>query len=230
LEMITEIKSQPAFRDIPIIMCTGVMLTPQHLKSALDAGANDYIRKPIDSIELEARVNSLLKYSESQQNLAKSETLFRSIFENSNIGVCLITKDGKFQKVNQEMSSIFGFIQAEFEQLNVNQIFKDEPVQISETFIKEAILKGEDKSEFERQGIHKNGKLLFCQISLSVINDSDENNDFYVAHIKDITEHKKAELELKLSEQKFNSIVTNADEAICVNRSYSRKVTGQITH
>ncbi len=69
IDLIKKIKSQPTLVDIPVIMCTGVMLTSQNLKAALDAGAIDYIRKPVDPIELEARVQSSLKLSESYKEI-----------------------------------------------------------------------------------------------------------------------------------------------------------------
>lgn len=47
-------------QNIPIIMTTGKMLSSENLQTALEAGATDYIRKPIDKIEFLARVRSML--------------------------------------------------------------------------------------------------------------------------------------------------------------------------
>ena len=49
--------------DIPIIIATGVMTSPEDLQMALDHGAYDYIRKPFDDTELTARINSSLRLS-----------------------------------------------------------------------------------------------------------------------------------------------------------------------
>jgi len=69
IETIKHLKSQKKTKDIPIIMCTGKMITSENLNMALKAGAVDYIRKPIDIIELNARVNSMLKLSESYKEI-----------------------------------------------------------------------------------------------------------------------------------------------------------------
>ena len=69
IETIKHLKSQQETKDIPIIMCTGKMITSENLNMALKAGAVDYIRKPIDIIELNARVNSMLKLSESYKEI-----------------------------------------------------------------------------------------------------------------------------------------------------------------
>lgn len=53
--------------DIPIIVCTGIMTNPENLKEALDAGAVDFVHKPIEVTELLARVKSMLRLSQSMK-------------------------------------------------------------------------------------------------------------------------------------------------------------------
>jgi CheY-like chemotaxis protein/DNA-binding CsgD family transcriptional regulator len=60
LDLIDNLKRDKDTKDIPVIMVTGVMLTPDNLHRALDSGAVDYIRKPIDPLELIARTKSAL--------------------------------------------------------------------------------------------------------------------------------------------------------------------------
>lgn len=60
LELIRQIKSKASTKDIPVIMATGVMVDTDHLKIALDAGAIDYVRKPIEPVELIARTRAAL--------------------------------------------------------------------------------------------------------------------------------------------------------------------------
>jgi len=64
IDLISFLKSNTLTSGIPIIVTTGVMTDSLHLKEALEAGANDYIRKPFDEIELIARTKSALKISE----------------------------------------------------------------------------------------------------------------------------------------------------------------------
>ncbi|MCI4624470.1 MAG: diguanylate cyclase [Candidatus Magnetoovum sp. WYHC-5] len=55
-----EFKSNDRLKSIPIIMITAKVDT-ETLKNCFDAGANDYIRKPINDVEFIARVKSALK-------------------------------------------------------------------------------------------------------------------------------------------------------------------------
>jgi DNA-binding response OmpR family regulator len=63
IEFIKALKLNPACNEIPVVMLTGKMTSSEHLKTALDAGAIDFIRKPIDAIELTARIRSMLLLS-----------------------------------------------------------------------------------------------------------------------------------------------------------------------
>lgn len=78
IEAIKILKQNPQTTKIPIIMATGVMLTSEHLKTALEAGAIDYIRKPIDQVELIARVNSaIMLFDEMKKNIELETELIR---------------------------------------------------------------------------------------------------------------------------------------------------------
>jgi DNA-binding response OmpR family regulator len=78
IETINILKQNKITAKIPIIMATGVMISSEHLKTALEAGAIDYIRKPIDKIELLARVNSaILLFEEMKKNIELETELLR---------------------------------------------------------------------------------------------------------------------------------------------------------
>jgi len=69
IEMIKKLKSNEQFKDIPVVMCTGIMTTSENLQTALKAGAIDYIRKPVEKIELLARTTSILKLADSYKKI-----------------------------------------------------------------------------------------------------------------------------------------------------------------
>ncbi|MCK5169730.1 MAG: response regulator, partial [Bacteroidales bacterium] len=57
------------YEHIPVIMCTRIKTSSENLKTAFESGVADFIRKPIDKMELLSRVNSMLKLSESYQTI-----------------------------------------------------------------------------------------------------------------------------------------------------------------
>ncbi len=79
IETIRFLKSQDETKDIPVIMATGGMTSSENLEKALGIGAIDYIRKPIDPIELIARINSSLQLANSYKAIKKQNTLLASL-------------------------------------------------------------------------------------------------------------------------------------------------------
>ena len=55
--ILSNIKKQP---EVPVILITAHYGNPDRLIQALDAGADDYIYKPLDKIELQERVKATL--------------------------------------------------------------------------------------------------------------------------------------------------------------------------
>ncbi|NMC50305.1 MAG: response regulator [Desulfovibrio sp.] len=64
------IRERKDVNDVPIIMVTALAGKQDRL-SAVEAGANDFIAKPIDLTELRVRVGSLLKMKESQDQVKR---------------------------------------------------------------------------------------------------------------------------------------------------------------
>ncbi len=80
IEALKKLKLNPETSDIPVIMATAVRTDTANVIEALEAGASDYVRKPIETLELQARVKSALKLSTSlkvikEQNKELSNTL-----------------------------------------------------------------------------------------------------------------------------------------------------------
>jgi diguanylate cyclase (GGDEF)-like protein len=72
IEVARRVKGNSALPFIPIIMQTALDST-EHKVEGLEAGADDYITKPIDFAELRARLNSMLRIKRLQDELEERE-------------------------------------------------------------------------------------------------------------------------------------------------------------
>lgn len=79
-ETAIQIRKNPRTRDIPIIMVTALGSREDRLE-AVKAGANDFIQKPVDAIELKVRMESLLRFKEYQDEIKAQRAQLKKSFE-----------------------------------------------------------------------------------------------------------------------------------------------------
>ncbi len=113
IETIKKLKDNEQTKNIPVIMLTGIMTSSKNLETALAAGAIDYIRKPIDKIELKARIKSMLILSDYYKqivNLKNRELASTAIniLQNNEFNIKTIEKiksiEQKFCSNNKKLS------------------------------------------------------------------------------------------------------------------------------
>ncbi|NMG57917.1 response regulator [Geitlerinema sp. P-1104] len=82
IEICRRLKGMPSWRTVPIIMVTALS-SKDNLARCLEAGADDFIGKPVNGLELRARVKSMLRlkyqYDELQGLLQLREDLVKMI-------------------------------------------------------------------------------------------------------------------------------------------------------
>ena len=77
-EVCRELRSRPATRLTPVILVTGSAETDDKIR-AIDAGASDFLSKPIDTSELRVRVRSLVELKRFTDDLDSAEAVLRSL-------------------------------------------------------------------------------------------------------------------------------------------------------
>lgn len=73
LKVLERLKSSKRMQEIPVMMYTGIMTDSNSLRTALQLGAKDFLRKPIEPIEMEARITAVIQQAEHQKEIIKKE-------------------------------------------------------------------------------------------------------------------------------------------------------------
>ncbi len=69
-ELVRRIRENPHFHDLPIIIVTGMTTRKDRLR-AVEVGANDFVAKPFDLMEINVRIKSLLRMKEAHDELKR---------------------------------------------------------------------------------------------------------------------------------------------------------------
>ncbi|MEI6289502.1 MAG: PAS domain S-box protein [Chloroflexota bacterium] len=135
----------------------------------------------------------------SQEAIERSEATYRALFEKSNDGVFLIAPDGKALEANQQALSMIGYTIDEYNQ-NKNSLNKaivpNDEQQHADAML-QAVLHGEIVPLYERTFITKSGKTIDTEVSLTAIRDENGKILFIQSVVRDITQRKAIEAELR---------------------------------
>jgi putative two-component system response regulator len=77
-ELCRRIKDDPGTRLIPVVLVTGLDGTQERLEG-INAGADDFLTKPVDAQELRARVRSLMRLKRFTDELDSAESVILSL-------------------------------------------------------------------------------------------------------------------------------------------------------
>lgn len=114
IELIKLIRTEKLFQNIPIIMASGVMTDIKDLKVAMEAGATDFVKKPFETIEIIARVNSALNLANLNKQLIQEK-------ENQSIeSTLMLIRRTKLQyQTLQELSRLVPYLSNQPEALEI---------------------------------------------------------------------------------------------------------------
>jgi PAS domain S-box-containing protein len=145
--------------------------------------------------EEELRVNEeALRLAHGQ--IARSEERWRSVFENSAIGVALTDLDGRFIAANPVFQKMLGYTEEELEQLRFLDITVEEDREANWGLVQE-LLKGKRRQfQIEKQYRRKNGGAVWVRNSVSMVTGSEGVPQFLMALSEDVSEQHEAKLAL----------------------------------
>ena len=107
-EICAWIKDNPASVNTFVIMLSALRTSEDDRVSGLEAGADDYIVKPVSRRELLARIKVAARLARAQQALQASEAKHRSLAENSPDIIMRLDPTGRPTYVNQRIESAVG--------------------------------------------------------------------------------------------------------------------------
>jgi PAS domain S-box-containing protein len=136
----------------------------------------------------------------AEDALRKSEERWRSVFENSAIGVTLTDLNGRFLATNHVYQTIVGYTEEELRAVNFLDLTHEDYRQANWALITELVEGKRQQFQIEKKYRRKDGSLIWVSINASLVPGTERVPRFIMALSEDITERKRAEQALRRSE------------------------------
>ena len=205
---------------IPFIVFTGSM-NEDTAVDCMKAGATDYVikehvtRLPFAVNDAFEQKKIRLEKEKAEQALRESEERFRSLYENSTIGLYRTTPDGQIILANPALVKMLGYSSSE--ELKKRNLSLEgyeqshERAKFIELIEKDSLVIG-----FESAWQRLDGNFIFVRESARAFRDSSGKTLYYDGTVEDITDHKLAQEQLLKSEKEYRNLFENANDAIII--------------
>jgi diguanylate cyclase (GGDEF)-like protein/PAS domain S-box-containing protein len=180
IEATRRIKALGGTRWVPVMLMTSLS-SQEEIVAGLDAGADDYLTKPIVFEVLDARMRSMQRISTIQDSL-------RGILDNVYEGIITIDEAGTVQSFNKAAERIFGYAAAEAIGHNVKMLmpspYTEEHDGYLERYHRERTPRiiGIGRKVF---GLRKNGEVFRMQLAVTEIKQIDRS--MFIGLVRDIS-------------------------------------------
>jgi two-component system NtrC family sensor kinase len=200
LEVCRRARSSHLSRYVYIILLTSKG-SSENLAAGFEAGADDYLSKPLNSDELRLRLLAACR-------VVESEARHRHIAENASEGIVTVEQGDRIQYANAAAGAIFGYTRAELAGLDFAAIAPDFERHIAQSG---SPAPEDDHSKrlpasrtIELAGKHRSGRMIALEVSFSESRNN-EHGRVLTAMIRDVTERRRREVS-RTQAQKLVSI------------------------
>lgn len=169
------------------------------------------------------RIDDVTKRKNNEESLRISEEQFRGAFEDSAIGMAMVSADGSLLKVNKQFVDFIGYNKEELLTINLDQI--SHPLDLHLDPVKIMLDGNLETYQVEKRFFHKNDTIVWVSLSASMVKDINDKPIHFIYQLQDISAKIAAQEEIIYANQKLTAIYNSVNVVIIATN-----LNGIITH
>jgi PAS domain S-box-containing protein len=126
-------------------------------------------------------------FQRQQAALRHSEETFRTAMEHAPIGMALVSPGGRWLNVNQALCDLLGYDRKVL--LNMDAYASTHPDDVAQELelVRQALDGGIKKFQLEKRLYQRSGRLIWVELSMSLVQSDDQPLPYFIAQLHDIT-------------------------------------------
>jgi len=154
---------------------------------------------------VEGAVRNISQLKLRENKLRLQEEHFRQTFEFAPIGLALVGLKGEWLRVNRSLCKILGYSKEELYELTFQDITYEEDLDKDLTLFNEVMAHQRSGYQLEKRYYHKNGKIIWANLSVTLVQSDNGDPLHFISQIQDITQtYELNEKTKKQNERLFN--------------------------
>ncbi|MCK9294289.1 MAG: PAS domain S-box protein [Desulfobulbaceae bacterium] len=150
----------------------------------------------------------------AERKLRRSEWRFKGTFDNAAVGFAQVSLEGRCLDANSKLCGIFGYSREELLQKSMQDITHPDDLEEDEAQTSRLACGRIDHYSMEKRYIHKNGHIVWANLTGSLQHDDEGNPLYFINVVEDISRRKRMEQALKESEEKFRLLAASIKDVI----------------
>jgi PAS domain S-box-containing protein len=146
--------------------------------------------------------------------LEETERRFKATFEQAAVGIAHVGVDGRWQRVNARLCDIIGYSHQELMGLTFQDITHPEDLERDLELVQRVLTGNLSTYSMEKRYIHKSGRLVWINLTVSLVRKADGTPDYFISVIEDISRRRLAESERDLLLAREQRARTEAEELV----------------
>jgi|GEM_PF-768939 len=150
----------------------------------------------------------------AQKEQFESEAKFRSLFDQSPVGMVIVGFDKRFVKANFAFCKFLGYQKNEIIGNSIANITHPDDVDIGMMELKQLLKDELESFQVQKRYLRKDGKIMWGETTVRLVRDETGKPLYFLPVIQDITERKAAEERLRMKEEKYRTLFENMSQGV----------------
>ncbi len=148
-------------------------------------------------------LTDMTREKKSEEALRRSETRFRTIFQGSAIGITVADINGRILEANPAFLRMTGYSWEELKDVSKLDLTHPEDRDEERELVENLIWGQGGRNQTDKRYIRKDGSIFWGRLTVSVMQETDDEDRFIISMVEDISERKKARMELSMEKERL---------------------------
>jgi PAS domain S-box-containing protein len=135
------------------------------------------------------------------EEMGESEARFKAIFDNAGMGIAIADMTGRILDCNLAFREMLRYTKIELQEKRFVDLTYPADIDRNVELFNQTLTGRIDEYRIEKRYVRKDGLVIWCRLTVSVVRNNDRAFKYSLAVIDDITERKQADEALKVSER-----------------------------